>query len=375
MDADVYERLARHLDNLPGGYPRTESGVELSILRRLFTPEEAELALHLTLIPEDARVVALRARVPVEEAAGRLEGMAQKGLIIPVYIPHKTPRYMAQQWVIGFWETQVDRLTPELVHDFEEYFETFGRPERWRKAPQLRTIPVRQNIDVAGEILSYERAEELVRRQTKFAVANCICRQEMALLGHPCSKPLETCMTFGMAAGMYVSTGRGRAIDMQEALRILALAEETGLVLQPSNARDAVNICACCGCCCGVLRMLKLSPEPASVAVSPYRAELSAELCDGCGTCEQRCQMAAIAVDGGGKAELDPRRCIGCGLCVSTCPSGALSLVRKPEAEQPRIPAGIRDAYIEWGQARGKMSYPSLAAMQVMSAVDRFRAR
>jgi len=46
MAADVYERLAKHLDNLPAGFPRTESGAELRILRRLFTPEDAELALR-----------------------------------------------------------------------------------------------------------------------------------------------------------------------------------------------------------------------------------------------------------------------------------------------------------------------------------------
>lgn len=372
--ADVYERLARHLDDLPAGFARTKSGVELRILRRLFTPEEADLTLHLTLIAEEARIVALRAGMPVEEIARRLDAMARKGLIFPVCTPGKSPRYMVQQFVIGFWEGQVNRLTPELVRDFEEYFETFGRPEYWRKAPQLRVVPVRQNIDIAGEILVYERAEELVRRQTRFAVTNCICRQEMALLGHPCSKPLETCLAFGQAADMYVDTGRGWAIDMKEALRILALAEETGLVLQPGNARDALNICACCGCCCGVLRCLKVSPEPASVAVSPFRAELKAAMCDGCGTCEERCQMEAIAVKDGGKASLDSRRCIGCGLCVSTCPNGALSLVRKPEDEQPRIPPDIVQASIRWGQARGKLSYPSLAAMQVKSTVDRLRA-
>jgi Na+-translocating ferredoxin:NAD+ oxidoreductase subunit B len=39
MTQTVYEQLARHLDDLPAGYPATESGVELRILRRLFTPE------------------------------------------------------------------------------------------------------------------------------------------------------------------------------------------------------------------------------------------------------------------------------------------------------------------------------------------------
>jgi len=51
VSADIYRRLASHLDNLPGGFPSTESGVELRILERLFTPEEAELALHLQLVP------------------------------------------------------------------------------------------------------------------------------------------------------------------------------------------------------------------------------------------------------------------------------------------------------------------------------------
>jgi len=59
--ADVYERLREHLDTLPGGFPKTEDGVELRILRRLFTPEEAELAQHLRWKFEPASVIAKRA--------------------------------------------------------------------------------------------------------------------------------------------------------------------------------------------------------------------------------------------------------------------------------------------------------------------------
>ena len=64
MAQDIYEKLAKHLDNLPGGFPRTPSGVEIRILRRLFTPDEAKLAVHLTLIPEEPRVVAQARQAP-----------------------------------------------------------------------------------------------------------------------------------------------------------------------------------------------------------------------------------------------------------------------------------------------------------------------
>ena len=73
MAKDVYETLATHLDSLPAGFARTDSGVEMRILRRLFTPEDAQLAVHLTIIPEEARVIARRAGIPVSEAASRLD--------------------------------------------------------------------------------------------------------------------------------------------------------------------------------------------------------------------------------------------------------------------------------------------------------------
>ena len=52
--------MREHLDRLPGGFPSTETGVELRILRRLFNPEEAELAQNLTMKLEPAGVIAER---------------------------------------------------------------------------------------------------------------------------------------------------------------------------------------------------------------------------------------------------------------------------------------------------------------------------
>jgi electron transport complex protein RnfB len=38
---NIYQRLAGHLNDLPGGYPSTESGIELRILNKLFTADDA----------------------------------------------------------------------------------------------------------------------------------------------------------------------------------------------------------------------------------------------------------------------------------------------------------------------------------------------
>ena len=178
MTVSVYERLAQHLDELPAGYPRTDSGVELRILRRLFTPEEAELALHLSLIEEEARVIARRAKIPVEEAARRLEEMEKKGLVFVYRRAGKAPRYLATPFAVGFYEFQVNRLNPESAQDYEEYMDAAWDNDLWQKAPQLRTIPVGESISVQTEVLPYERAEDLVRVQDKFAVAPCVCRRE-----------------------------------------------------------------------------------------------------------------------------------------------------------------------------------------------------
>jgi ferredoxin len=373
MAADVYTRLAHFLDDLPYGYPAADSGVELRILRRLFTPEEAELAMHLSLIAEEPRVVARRAKLPVEEVSQRLREMEQKGLIYVEYKAGEPPRYMATGFVVGFWEYQLNKLEPELVHDVEEYFLTAFQPDLWREAPQIRTIPIGESIDAQLPVMDYERAENLVRAHSKFSVQPCVCRQEKQVIGERCDKPLEGCMGFGETAEFYIRNGWARAVNLSEALGILKQAEAEGLVVQPSNSKDAMFLRTCCGCCCGVLTSVKRYPKPASIVHSAFMAALDGDACDGCGVCETRCQMEAISVDSG-RAVLDLDRCIGCGLCVTTCPSEALSLARKPEAEQPRVPKDFQETVIHLGQTRGKLDTPGLIGMVVRSKIDRLLA-
>jgi Pyruvate/2-oxoacid:ferredoxin oxidoreductase delta subunit len=374
MVRDIYEKLAEHLDNLPGGFPRTSSGVEIRILRRIFTPEEAKLAVHLALIPEEPRVIARRAKRPLAEVVQRLEEMDKKGQVIGIRRNGEPLHYMAQQFIVGIWEGQVNKLSRELVEEFEEYMPSLFDPGTWRKVPQMRTIPVEKSIAVQHEVMPYERAEELVRMHTTFAVSNCICRQEFRILGKGCDKPEESCLQFGLAAESVVQMGRGRAISREETLAILRRAEETGLVLQPANSKNPLFICTCCGCCCGVLRLLKRDPKPASLVASPFVASLDTGTCNGCGICTKRCQMEAIHVENK-KAILNPDRCIGCGLCVDTCRTKSLTLLRKPEAQQSYVPRNIIETSIKLGKARGKLGISKMVGMQVKSKLDRLLAQ
>jgi electron transport complex protein RnfB len=371
MSEKIYQKLAKHLDNLPGGFPSTDTGVELRILKRLFTPEEAEFAPYLTLIPEESRVVARRAKISVQEASRRLEAMARKGLIYRIGSKSGQPKYMALQYVIGIWEFHVNDLDEDLARDMGEYMPVLF-DQGWKK-PQLRTIPVNKSISAQLKVMTYENAEEMVSHVRKSVVAPCICRRELGLLGKGCGKPLETCLVFDGGADYYLRNGLGREISQQETLDILKIAEEAGLVLQPSNAREIVNICCCCGDCCGVLRNLKRYPKPASLASSPFFAVVDIETCQGCGVCEDRCQMEAIQFEDG-TAAVDKDRCIGCGLCVSSCPADSITLVRKPEYDQPDVPSDLIKASIELGRARGKLSLGNMVMMQLKSKVDRLLA-
>jgi Na+-translocating ferredoxin:NAD+ oxidoreductase subunit B len=372
MAMDTFQKLAHHLDSLPGGYPPTDSGVELRILRRLFNEDEAELALKLTLIPEQAKVIARRAGIPPEQAGPRLDDMAKKGLIFR-YEYKGAAYYMAAQYVIGIWEYHVNDLDPGLIADMNEYIPTLFDMKAWQAAPQLRTIPVGKSLSAEHEVMDYERAEEIVKRQKKLLVAPCICRREHKIKGQGCGKPEETCLVFGMGVDYYENNGLGRRIDVEEALGILKKADKAGLVLQPSNAQKVINICCCCGDCCHVLKSMKRHPRPAELVASPFVASLEAEKCTGCQVCVKRCQMEALSMDGK-LAVLDAQRCIGCGLCVSTCPGKALTLKRKPQDRQPRVPRNVVEGALRLGRARGKIKAHTLALAALKSKVDRLLA-
>jgi H+/Na+-translocating ferredoxin:NAD+ oxidoreductase subunit B len=350
---DVYEALATHLDNLPAGYPSTESGVEMRILKRLFSPEEAQIATALTMMPEPVAGIAARVGTDEAQLAAALEEMAKKGLIFRIAKKDIT-LYSAAQFVIGIWEYHVNSLDEDLIRDVNEYMPTLMKKGLLSaKTQQLRVVPVAKSVSAEMAIMPFEAAEEIINRQSKIVVSPCICRREQKMIGKGCDKPSEACLSFGAGAYYYEKNGLGREIDKKEALELVKKGVDAGLVLQPGNQQKSMNICMCCGCCCGVLKNLKTLEKPAQVIHTNYYAQVDEEACIACEACVERCQMDAITVDDVARVNLD--RCIGCGLCVTDCPTEAMLLKQKTTDSHYVPPKNVFETYMNIAQERGLM--------------------
>ena len=111
---EIYQKLAKHLDNLPGGFPETETGVELRILKRLFTPREAEIAMGLSMVPAPASEIAPKFNLHVSDMSLILESMSRKGLVFrAAEIQRNYPRWTAQVSVSLPALAGTDQFTPD----------------------------------------------------------------------------------------------------------------------------------------------------------------------------------------------------------------------------------------------------------------------
>jgi Na+-translocating ferredoxin:NAD+ oxidoreductase subunit B len=335
MNETVYSRLREFMDAMPGGFPATESEVEIKILKKLYTPDEAELTMKLKESPEEVSEIAGRLGMDEVELTKKLEEMAQKGIIYRVR-KGDTTLYQAFQFLVGIYEFQLKKIDREFSELFEEYLPYYGMAMAKVTTGQLRRIPLGSTVKVMTGVAPYNNVRELIKDKDFISVQQCICRKEQGLLGKECSYPQEVCLGFGDFARYYVENGWGRQIDLEETFKILELAEKEGLVLSPSNAQKIDFICCCCSCCCPGLRFAKMLPRPTDRIQSYYVSKFDSELCTACEVCVERCPMDAIKLNGD-IIEVIDGRCIGCGVCIPTCPVEAITLVAKPGLKAPPI--------------------------------------
>ena len=127
MTAKVYYDLREQLDQYSVGFPSTESGVELEILQAMFTEEEAEMYLNLSMMLESPEHLAKRIGRETPEVAALLERMVEKGQIFRT-TKGDARKYAAAPFIVGSYEFQVKNMDRRFAELFEKYFnEAFGK--------------------------------------------------------------------------------------------------------------------------------------------------------------------------------------------------------------------------------------------------------
>ncbi|MFC2047617.1 hypothetical protein ACFLTK_05030 [Chloroflexota bacterium] len=120
MNTDAYKKLALALDALPNGFPKTESGVEIRLLKKMLEPEEAWLVGQLSRKLESVEEIAARVGLPTAEATERLRGMLRRGLV-STEKRNDISYYRLKPFFVGIYEAQLETMDHEMAHLMEQY--------------------------------------------------------------------------------------------------------------------------------------------------------------------------------------------------------------------------------------------------------------
>jgi ferredoxin len=341
----VYDDLYNKLSVTPTGVPNRERLLE--ILKVLFTPEEAGLALILPFMPTPLSDIADAVDMDSEDTKQTLLHMADKGLVyateengIPLFMLFGVSwtlfKYPVVSKVPGVDHQRLELLCREFLAEDTLIGDGTLNTEG-RHVPIGRILPIQENLSSETEVLPQDLVYQYIDRAESISVSECACRKIVGA----CDSPREVCIAFGYQAKYLAERNMARFIDKHEAKTIHKMASDAGLVSVTSNTKDAIGIiCHCCSCCCAQLGAATRHGRYDLVPKGAYVASIDEDDCNGCGSCLGECPMKAIiSGDAGGdeRARIELEKCIGCGLCVSSCPDDAISLVqRSPLPDVPK---------------------------------------
>jgi len=359
---DHYEQLRDILDSHPSTAPRAKSIDE--ILRILFTPEEAAIAVKMSFKPKSTVRIAETTGVPENQAKKKLESMADKGIIFSKSKDGKK-LYGLVPLIPGVFEFPFMKgggtpMHARLAQLWEEYHrDALGSSFAGSPTPLSRVVAVEKSIASKDRVHPYEEVKNLIYNANYVALTNCACRVSVA----KCDKPKEVCLIFDGPAEFLVERGFARQISKEEGVKVLDQAEQAGLVHTSTNSADRAGvICNCCPCCCTILRGRTQLRHPHAFEPSRFEARVKSDDCTGCAICaDERCPMKAIEIKDNA-AVVNPAECIGCGLCVSGCPTGAIELSERKQV--PLVPATTEEMATKVLQEKGRLN----AFMKVMQS-------
>jgi len=342
MPDEVYQNLADALDSLPNTFPRTQSGIEIKLLKKIFSKQEAALACRLNGEYWPVDVIAESVGLSPRQTQGNLLALAKKGF---VWFNKENGAlcFRLAPFIVGIYEANLENLDHEFSHLFEHYMLEAGK-DMMKYDPAIHRALPAVSLAKSEWILPYDDIKAIIAKAKAFRVRDCICRVQQGLIGKGCDAPRHVCLMLSLRD----RPPKPGDISKDDALAILDEAEQASLVHCVGNHQaELTYICNCCGCCCGVLRGVTQWGIENSVAHANYYAVIDPDKCANCGTCIDRCQVNAIS-EVKGISVVDGNKCIGCGLCVTGCPEGVPELIRKPDEEIVHPPID----YIDWEQQR-----------------------
>lgn len=237
--------------------------------------------------------------------------------------PNHEMRWVLDMFVPGSAEIMVMRpeispATPQVADFFERmtYLPLAGITQLVAPGGSgigMHVIPVEKAIPADCKSLDIEHLSHWLKKyEGQIGVGICSCRKQQRIRGEG-SGDIEQywCIGVGDFADYCRETGMGHDITYEEALDILAKAEERGYVHQITNIDGEEKIFGLCNCAVGVCNALRTSQlfNTPNMSRSAY------------------------------VSEVDPEKCVACGKCVEVCPAGAVRLGQK---------LCTRDGYIEY---------------------------
>jgi Na+-translocating ferredoxin:NAD+ oxidoreductase subunit B len=355
---EIFEELRQHFNK--GSTVKLRKTKEIMrILELLFTPEQAEYALHLPLSTKgriSLEDLAKKMNKEVQEVEEKLEAIAKEGKIFATRSRKDGRKYYAL-WTltVGIFEsTFADGMNSDqrrqLSNLWKNYYsEVYVNELGSSNYPVMRVIPINQNIDPASQILPFEEASNMVQDAEIITVIPCFCRS----VHKKCDHILEADFVFGAWADYLIKYRGARLWTKEKALQRLKECEEDGLVHMTGNAQEGSSvICNCCPCCCDALRGLTEFRNPRTFVRSNFEPKVDQHKCTLCAKCEKVCPMGAITrLPGFETDESDTRmlvqesKCIGCGLCSTHCSVNAICMVKVRDYLPARTLAEMSERY------------------------------
>ena len=354
MSEDLYDRIRRNMNSIwPLKLPKHKKIIEM--LKILWhTEEEAKIisTFEQPLVDQKGpKKLAKLTGIPLEKLIELCENMAKRGVIFK-----EGKKYALLPIMPGLYEfyfiaqsdshenlVRAAKLFHEIVdsgllnewYDSEyPFFRTMPSSSLSQKIP--KTIEINEDIKAQHEILVFEDVEKYIKEAKSISVVNCACRTTHALAGlSECEKPMEICIALNMASDALNSYNLGKRLTQEEALTLLKVAEDNGLVhtIINGSSEAAMLICNCCSCHCGVLTGLTKYNNPRAFAKSNFRPAIDQIICKKCEKCIKTCPMNAIWHHWPHQNDLNDNfiaikedRCIGCGLCAHHCPNDAITM-------------------------------------------------